>query len=196
MRHARVPRGVNQRLAAILQYGANRWATRAATGHVTLGRRVRIDPTARVFCNGGSIALADGVAVGRNALLQTWGGWIEIGEQVGIGPNCLIYGHGGLVIGPHTLIAGNVVVIPADHVFSDPDVPIRQQPETKEGVRIGHDVWIAASVTILDGVSIGDGAVIAAGAVVTEDVPPLAVMAGVPARVLRFRGDGDPSGSR
>ncbi|MBD9635483.1 CatB-related O-acetyltransferase [Ensifer sp. ENS07] len=59
----------------------------------------------------------------------------------------------------------------------------------KKNVVIGNDVWIASNVTIVPGVTIGDGAVIAAGAVVTSDVPPYAIVAGVPAKVKRFRFD-------
>jgi hypothetical protein len=54
-------------------------------------------------------------------------------------------------------------------------------------VRIGNDVWIGQRVTIRRGVRIGDGAVIAAGSVVVKDVPPFAIVGGVPARVLRYR---------
>jgi acetyltransferase-like isoleucine patch superfamily enzyme len=54
-------------------------------------------------------------------------------------------------------------------------------------VRVGNDVWIAQRVLIRRGVTIGDGAVIAAGSVVVKDVPPFAVVGGVPARVLRYR---------
>jgi virginiamycin A acetyltransferase len=54
-------------------------------------------------------------------------------------------------------------------------------------VRIGNDVWIAQRVLIRRGVTIGDGAVVAAGAVVINDVPPFAIVGGVPARVLRYR---------
>ena len=52
---------------------------------------------------------------------------------------------------------------------------------------VGNDVWIAFRAMVLNGVSVGDGAVVAAGAVVTRDVPPYAVVAGVPARVIRYR---------
>lgn len=52
---------------------------------------------------------------------------------------------------------------------------------------IGNDVWIAAGATILHNVKIGDGAVIGAGAVVTKDVPPYAIVAGVPARIIKYR---------
>ena len=54
---------------------------------------------------------------------------------------------------------------------------------------VGNDVWIGDHVIIMGGVSIGDGAVIAAGAVVTKDVPPYAIVGGVPARVLKYRFD-------
>ena len=54
-------------------------------------------------------------------------------------------------------------------------------------VSIGNDVWIGARVIVLGGVTIGNGAVIGAGSVVTRDVPPYAVVAGTPARLIRYR---------
>lgn len=54
-------------------------------------------------------------------------------------------------------------------------------------IKIGNDVWIGARVIILEGITIGDGAIIAAGAVVTKDVPGYAVVAGVPAKIMRYR---------
>lgn len=56
---------------------------------------------------------------------------------------------------------------------------------------LGNDVWIGANALLMGGLTVGDGAIVAAGAVVTRDVPPYAIVAGVPARILRFRFDED-----
>lgn len=54
---------------------------------------------------------------------------------------------------------------------------------------IGNDVWIGDSALLMEGVHIGNGAVVAAGAIVTKDVPPYAIVAGVPAKVIKYRFD-------
>lgn len=64
---------------------------------------------------------------------------------------------------------------------------LERTPDMFERVVIGNDVWTGHNVNIMPGVTVGDGAVIAAGSVVTKDVPPYAVVAGVPAAVKRFR---------
>ena len=68
---------------------------------------------------------------------------------------------------------------------SDPSI-IEHKP-----VNIGHDVWIGANSLIMDGVTIGNGAVIGAGSVVTKDVIPYAIVAGVPAKLIKMRFDTD-----
>lgn len=63
--------------------------------------------------------------------------------------------------------------------------------EPQKRTSIGHDVWIGSRVTIMQGLSIGTGAVIGAGSIVTKDVPPYAVVAGCPAKVIKYRFDED-----
>ncbi|MGF1762536.1 CatB-related O-acetyltransferase [Aliivibrio kagoshimensis] len=65
----------------------------------------------------------------------------------------------------------------------------KQIPEQLSDVIIGNDVWIGSNVTILPGVNIADGSIVAAGSVVNRDVPPYAIVAGVPAKVIKYRFD-------
>jgi acetyltransferase-like isoleucine patch superfamily enzyme len=92
-----------------------------------------------------------------------------------------------LKIGDGVRIGAGTVIIPSNHVFSDPDVPIYLQGSAGTGICIEDDVWIGANCTILDGVHIGQGSVIAAGAVVNKDVAPYSVVGGVPARLIKKR---------
>jgi acetyltransferase-like isoleucine patch superfamily enzyme len=63
----------------------------------------------------------------------------------------------------------------------------KEHPKSKGNVKIGNDVWVGMNVIILSGVTVGDGAVIGAGAVVSKDVPPYAIVAGNPAKIVKTR---------
>jgi maltose O-acetyltransferase len=115
------------------------------------------------------------------------------GSRIRIGNNSQI-GHNArvpfdLTLGDDVIMAPDVTIWSVGHEFSRTDIPIRMQGETpRRPVVIGNDVWIGQQCFILPGVHIGDHAVIGAASVVTRDVPPYAVVAGVPARVIRYRG--------
>ena len=69
------------------------------------------------------------------------------------------------------------------------DIPRTKKYSNERPVKIGNDVWIGRGAFIKGGVTIGDGAVIAAHAVVTKDVPPYAIVCGVPAKIIKYRFD-------
>lgn len=152
-----------------------------------------IDPTARIDDRaviepgGGRIVIGSNTNVSPFAMILAYGGHVELGEFCTVNPFCVLYGHGGLTIGNYVRIATHTVMIPANHVFDDPDIPITRQGLTKRGITIGDDVWIGAGARILDGVTIGDGAVVGAGAVVTQSVANRTIVAGVPARRIGER---------
>ncbi|MDR0994353.1 MAG: acyltransferase [Verrucomicrobiota bacterium] len=116
-------------------------------------------------------------------------GKISVGNYVGFNTGCWVNGGGGITIGNHVLFGPGVIIHSSNHNFDQLDVRIDQQGHTHAPVVIEDNVWVAAGCIILPGVTIHSGAVIAAGAVVTRDVPANAVVGGVPARVLRMRGE-------
>ena len=106
---------------------------------------------------------------------------IEVGEGTFINSGCHFQDQGGIRLGRRVLVGHNVVMATLDHDLA----PARRGMLHCAPIAVGDDVWIGASATILKGVTVGAGAVIAAGAVVTRDVPPMTVVAGVPAKPVR-----------
>jgi acetyltransferase-like isoleucine patch superfamily enzyme len=121
----------------------------------------------------------------RNVLLL---GKISIGRGSSISNNTSMNGAAaGIKIGQNVMVAPGCCVVAFDHGIALTGVPMIQQAILESPITIGDDVWIGANCTITRGVSIGQGAVIGANSVVTENVPPNAIVAGVPARLIRFR---------
>lgn len=159
--------------------------------NIRLGSNVRISKNVTLVCHDRDsyIEIGDGSILKPYAMLMTHpGGYIRIGSNCSVNPFCVLYGHGGLEIGNNVRIATHCVIIPADHRFDNLNALITDQGLIKNGIKIGDNVWIGASVTILDGCQIGAGAVIGAGSVVTTDVKANSVVVGVPAKLIRYRG--------
>lgn len=114
---------------------------------------------------------------------------LQFGSYVFVGRGVEFDVQENISVGDHSLIAPGCFITDHDHGLS-PDLRIDQQPGIAKPVIIGNDVWLGANVTVVAGITIGDGAVVGAHAVVTTDVPAMAIVAGVPARVLRYRTDG------
>lgn len=155
--------------------------------HVYLGSGVMVYRTG----DGGPVELMDRVHFYGDSFIETgMGGRLRIGEDTHIQPGCHIHSFiSDIWIGRKVEIAPGCGFYNYDHGMK-PGIPIMEQPLTsKGGIRVGDGAWIGHGTTILQGVAIGSGAVIAAGSVVVRDIPENAIAAGVPAKVLRMRGD-------
>ena len=136
---------------------------------------VRVRPGAELRCEG-VVSLQRGVRVVVD------GGRLTLGHGTNVnGLGTRIVCAQEVTIGAHCTLSWDVQVLDTDfHAITVDGV---QRPSVAP-VRIGDRVWIGTRAVVLKGVTVGDGAVVAAGAVVTADVPPGAVVAGVPARVV------------
>ncbi len=158
-----------------------------------LGRHVVVDDGVLIYqdTDGGEVVLDEGVHLWRQTTIQTGcGGRVRIGKRTHVQAHCQFSAYvSAIEVGEHCQIAPFCCFFPYDHGVR-PGIPIHRQPlESKGPILIGHDVWLGTGVIVLSNVRIGDGAVIAAGSVVTKDVPAGAIAAGVPARVIRMRGE-------
>lgn len=113
---------------------------------------------------------------------------ITIGDDVDLSKDVTITTAGGVVIKDRVMIGYGTKILSSNHRIPDNiNEPIRFSGHEVKLVSIEEDVWIGANVVILPGVTIKTGAVIAAGAVVTKDVPEYAIMAGIPAKLIKMR---------
>ena len=154
--------------------------------HVYIGGRVIIYQRH----DGGQVQIEDDVVINDGTIIEVGDdGNLVIGKGTTVQPRCQFSAYKGSIrIGKEVQIAPNCAFYPYDHSIV-PGKRIKAQPlSTKGGITVEDDAWIGYGVVILDGVTVGKGAAIGAGAVVTNDVPPEAVAAGVPARVLKMRG--------
>jgi acetyltransferase-like isoleucine patch superfamily enzyme len=112
---------------------------------------------------------------------------MHIGDQTWIGQQCFLHSAGGLTIGARVGIGPGVKVITSVHEEAGRAVAVLFSPIATAPVVIEDDADLGLQSVILPGVTVGRGAIVGAGAVVTTNVPPYAVVAGVPAKVLRYR---------
>tara|TARA_B100001175_G_C19370326_1_gene571427 strand:- start:269 stop:976 length:708 start_codon:yes stop_codon:yes gene_type:complete len=139
--------------------------------------------------------LNNNIAIYDNAIVKN----CNIGCHTYIQKNSRIFNAD---IGNFCSIASNVSIAPGLHfrsgISTHPSFYLKNNPltmtfsdedtfETFKKVTIGHDVWIGENAIIMDGITVGTGAIIAASSVVTKNVEPYAIVAGVPAKVLKFR---------
>jgi len=153
-----------------------------------IGENVVIEPGVLVF-HPQNIELGSNIYVGHYAILKGYyRNVMAIGDNTWIGQRAFFHSAGNLRIGRNVGIGPGVQIITSFHEEAGILIPILFSPIREAPVEIEDDCDIGVGAIILPGVRIGHSTQIGAGAVVTQDIPPCSVAAGIPAKVIRDRG--------
>lgn len=154
-----------------------------------LGHNVIFETGVLVF-HPENIELGSNIYIGHYTILKGYyKNKMVIGDGTWIGQQCFFHSGGGLTIGRNVGIAPGVKILTSSHQLDEIDKPIFHSTIYFASVCIEDDSDIGVGAIILQGVHIGRGAQIGAGAVVTSDVGDYAIVAGVPAKLIRYRTD-------
>lgn len=135
-----------------------------------------------------NIIIEDNVYIGHNTVIKGYfKNQMVIGQNTWIGQACFFHSAGGLMIGKNVGIGPGVKIITSYHKEEGIDTPILFSKTEFQPVVVGDDSDIGIGAIILPGRTIGRGVQIGAGSVVTKDVDDYAVVAGNPAKLLRYR---------
>jgi acetyltransferase-like isoleucine patch superfamily enzyme len=163
---------------------------------ITAGKNLILEDNVSVNAlSENGISFGDNVSIARDSILFCTGiiayrgKGISIGDRTGISARAYFAGQGGITVGNDVIMGPNVQVFSENHIYTDMSLTIKEQGVTKQPVSIGNNCWIGAGSTILAGVTIGDGCVVAAGSVVTKSFAANSVIAGVPAKLIKTRGE-------
>ena len=163
----------------LLTVAGRRWST---DGLVFFGKGLELQ-----IGRGGRIDFGRFVWIGDGTKIRCHEGAVEIGAKTVMGQECTISAYQRIRIGEQCVIADRAMFIDFDHGVVEVERPIRQQGIYKRDVEVGNNVWIGYGACILRGVRVGDNSIVGTNSVVTKDVPANAVVAGIPAKVIRMR---------
>lgn len=139
------------------------------------------------FRNSKNITVGNYCVFGHGLSLQTSKkGRLVIGNNVEFSKYVLVFSNCLIEIGDNCLIGEFTSIRDSDHGISDGMI-IREQKSIAHPIKIGNDVWIGRGCAILKGVTIGDGAVVGANSVVTKNILPNQIVAGCPAKLIKYR---------
>jgi acetyltransferase-like isoleucine patch superfamily enzyme len=159
--------------------------------HIRTEGFIFLGPDIDIYCRRGYARMTIGrwVWIGKGNAIRCHEGNLRIGDKTVFGAKNTINAYLDVEIGDSCLFADWIYVCDFDHKYDDLTIPIKNQGIVKSPVKIGRDCWLGEKSTVLRGVTVGEGSVIASHALVNRDVPPRSIVGGVPARVLKTRGE-------
>jgi len=134
---------------------------------------------------GAHVSMSVGMAPGQPLPPGAEDPVLRIGARCSIGRGTHLVAHRSLVIGDDVMTGPHCYLTDQNHVYADPGTPVGQQWPAEDPVAIGPGSWLGAGAVILPGTRLGRNTVVGAGAVVRGEFPDHAVLAGVPARMIR-----------
>ena len=154
--------------------------------HISINGLIRVGKNAELVTHPGCyINIEKGMSIGNGTLISVLPkGNLVVGEDVGIGSNCQVVCHNRIVIGDNTILGPNVMIFDHNHKYNL-EAGVKHRAFDVGEITIGKSCWLGAGCIILKDVHIGDYSIIAAGSVVTKDVPSGAVVAGIPAKIIK-----------
>lgn len=155
----------------------------------TVGDGTVIEDGVLIF-NPGCVHLGAHVYVGHRTMLKgDTRGELRVEDGAWIGQDCYLHSAGGITIGAKAGIGPRVMILTSTHEETAPPAAITDAPLRFAPVEIGAGADVGIGAILLPGVKVGAGAQIGAGAVVTGEIPAGVIAVGVPARVVRRRGE-------
>lgn len=118
---------------------------------------------------------------------------LQVGNNCGINTGTYINAKGGIIFGNNVLIGSNVTISSGKHPIDGTEPPVFERPTEPLPIVIEDDVWIGANAVIMPGITLKKGTVVGAGAIVTKDTEEYSVVAGVPAKIIRYRNEKETS---
>ena len=149
--------------------------------HISLGDRTLL---------AAHVSLSVGMAPGQPLPPGATSPVLRVGSRCSIGRASHIVAHRSVAIGDDVITGPHCYITDQNHVYADPDVPIKQQWPAEDPVEIGSGSWLGAGAIVLPGTRLGRNTVVGAGSVVRGEFPDHAVLVGSPAKVVRRHVDG------
>ena len=163
--------------------------------NMKFGKKVKLHDNVKIDAlSTEGVNLGNDVIIGRNTCIECTGSLefvgkgVKIGDRTSFGNDCFFGAAGGIQIGKDVIAGQYIRFHSENHNYHDIHILIKDQGTTHQGIHVGDNCWIGAGAVFLDGSGCGNGCVIAANAVVTKYFPDNCVIAGTPAKIIKYRG--------